>query len=104
MSKTYKKNLKNSNYLPLDDGCHANEVRVQKVDRFQLHAHFELVAGVRGGRGPLALEQLGRGRDRVTAVQVLCVGFNFNLYETGVNNIVEKNYAYILIICISCCV
>ena len=48
---------------PLDDGYHANEMRVQKVHRLQLHAHFELV------RGTVALEQLGRDGDGFTTIK-----------------------------------
>ena len=50
---------------PLDDGCHANEIRVQMVHRFQLHAHFELVSGT------VTLEQLGRGGFSITVFKVL---------------------------------
>ena len=58
-------------HSPLDDGCHADEVGVEEVDCFQLHAHFELVRGLGEIGRPLALEQFGRGRDPVTVVQVL---------------------------------
>ena len=39
--------------------------RVQKVHRFQLHAHFELVSGT------VPLEQLGRGGFSVAVLKVL---------------------------------
>ena len=48
---------------PLDDGCHANEIQVLMVHRFQLHAHFELVSGT------VTLEQLRRG------------GFSFAVFQ-----------------------
>ena len=56
---------------PLDDGCHANVLRVQKVHRFQLHAHFELVGGSVHKADPATLEQLGWGGFSFAVLKVL---------------------------------
>ena len=52
---------------PLDNGCLVNELWVQKVHHFHLHAHFEPVNLV---REQVALEQFGRGSASFPVVPV----------------------------------